>query len=78
MANNRYNLEDAKVALVKKKEESLKTYCPLIKDMCRPDCVCWIEGRITRFSTYKPKEGEEETYFIRGNECGNYMFFGEC
>ena len=48
-------------------------FCPLIRDECNVDCVCWIMATVHERAS---KEGE---YVVRGgNGCCNQMFWREC
>ncbi len=46
-------------------------FCPIIHDLCRTDCVCWVKADITAKSGYVTKD---EPYAVIGNYCGNAMF----
>jgi len=45
-----------------------KEFCPLINQICRKDCVCWIKFRAHPLCT------SSESYAVRGGYCGNGMF----
>ena len=67
---NQYYREDkeAKDALVKM-DKTPKEFCPLTKEMCRIDCICYIEAHtIKTFIEAKSK------YRIVKGYCSNEMF----
>ena len=46
-----------------------KTFCPLAREMCRRDCVCWEKA--------KPYNPVTDKYYIAGYGCFNFMLFGK-
>lgn len=60
------------------KEEALKElelqqnkmprwFCPLTKESCRTDCICFSRAFMRDFNT---------TFSVYPSTCANYMFFG--
>ena len=48
-----------------------KVFCPLIKDQCDPDCVCFCRAKYKRgASTIK------DEWIVDGGSCNNHMFHG--
>lgn len=45
-------------------------FCPLLKDVCRKDCTCYVEA-------YK-RQHSDASYFTQIGYCGNAMFSNEC
>ena len=46
-----------------------KHFCPLTRDLCRTDCVCFFSPKVSQTTNRK--------WVIRSGACNNYMFFGE-
>ena len=58
----------AEEALEYFKTHTLQHFCPLIKDICRVDCICYIEPRMTSQPT--------GSWVVYPGACDNAMFFG--
>ena len=48
-----------------------KVFCPLTKDQCQPDCVCFLKAKYRR--TLGDVSAE---WIIEGGYCDNHMFHG--
>lgn len=59
--------EEAEGKLSDKHMETI--FCPLIKDMCRTDCVCYAKSFV-----YDNKMGGVTRYMIQEGYCDNDMF----
>ena len=44
-------------------EKTVKWFCPLIKDGCRKDCICYREAYVRRTTADK--------YAVQANRCSN-------
>lgn len=51
-------------------ERSDTNYCPLIKEQCRHDCVCFEKANIRETSKYG-----DDCYYPYKHSCNNAMFF---
>ncbi|HEA19700.1 hypothetical protein LCGC14_2192530 [marine sediment metagenome] len=54
------------------KEGKPLQFCPLIKNTCRKDCVCFVEARIG-----SRVDGDGYIFKVRGFCCHNEMFNSE-
>jgi len=52
-------------------EHMKKVFCPLTKDMCRIDCVCYVPSFV-----YPIKLNNVTKYAIEQGYCSNAMFIG--
>ena len=48
-----------------------KVFCPLIRDQCDPDCVCFCRARCRQNTGNICKE-----WIVEGGYCNNHMFRG--
>ena len=60
---------EAERKLKNHKKESLG-FCPLIKDNCRMDCVCFVKAEIWKPSSLS------DTYFFSEHHCISHMLNG--
>ena len=69
---------DTKKEAEENKTERVPTeFCPLIKDTCRIDCVCFVPISINQISKYNDKSKTyERKYSILNEYCDNRMFSG--
>ena len=70
MENKFTNEEAAQNALIKFQAESLG-WCPIIRETCRKDCVCYYEGRV-----YFNLDTLKDTWRIYIPSCQNVMISG--
>ncbi len=64
------NLEEAEIEVIRKNASDVKEFCPLTKETCRTDCVCWQQSY--------PKDYGDDKYIATEPHCGNMMFWREC
>lgn len=65
--------KEAEYELSQEREKSEDAYCPLIKDKCRFDCVCYYEGEVIEITgnfVNKP-------FRMYNPGCTNYSLVGE-
>ena len=60
--------EKARKVLEAFQKKPLLYFCPLIRDFCRTDCICYIEPRMTSQPT--------GSWVVYPGACDNAMFFG--
>jgi len=61
--------EEAEQGLLDAESENVIKFCPLISAICKPHCVCYMKGYVTRLSG--------GSYVFYKSNCRNKMFFGE-
>jgi len=47
-------------------------YCPLLKNNCNPDCICFLHSRVTNSN-----KGTHPWKVSKNFGCTNKMFFGD-
>lgn len=69
--------QDAKIAL-SKLDKTPKEFCPLIKDICRIDCLCYVEAYVAVNVAVNATVSYAESlkYHINRGYCNNEMFTG--
>ena len=68
MTTQYYTEKEAEDILFKMDKEP-KEFCPLINDICRIDCLCYVEARIMKFARTKGVK-----YGVHNGYCSNEMF----
>lgn len=63
--------DEAEKEAKKKNSEAIGEFCPLIKDICRKDCICWASSLPRKYSN-------SDNYITSTPHCGNMMFWREC
>lgn len=63
--------EEAIKEVVRLNKIGFKKFCPLIQDVCNPNCVCYGEAW-----TYLQRPGSTD-YIVKPPHCNNAMFDGE-
>jgi len=61
----------------KKVEElkKIKCFCPLIKEICQDNCICFCEAHVC-FDENAINKSTEDSYYAKPNICLNAMFWG--
>lgn len=67
--------EDAEESMVAiNKDDKPDWFCPLIKDVCRKDCVCFRPAYVWNLGNPYVLSGGP--FMVVNSECGNRMFSG--
>ena len=64
--------EEAEKEAQRKNAEPVTKLCPLVKNYCDKDCVCYREAGVFKNRWY------ENEYEVSEPGCSNAMFFNEC
>ena len=71
MNNGPFTKDEAEAVMAGLNDTEPREFCPLIKDICHKDCVCFAPPVVvTRAGQFMGNK----SYFVYGNCCSNGMF----
>lgn len=65
------NKEKAEVEMKKRIENAAMKFCPIIRGMCRRDCVCYLEPSTSYVNVNDPNSG-----YVGGGYCQAHILMG--